>query len=75
MYNVKETAVEVFDDGIVDILKEVSEKKISICNRYVIDRIKRCKGKEEIMIHWRHITKRAASMEKGTLLKIKNFFD
>ncbi|AKA68369.1 hypothetical protein [Clostridium scatologenes] len=75
MYNVQKTAEETFNNGVIDILKEVSEKKIKACSRYVIEKTKRCKDREEIMIRWRHITKTAVSMEKGPLLKIKNLFN
>lgn len=75
MYNVQKIAEEVFNDGVIDILKEASEKKIKLCSRYVIEKTKRCKDREEIMIRWRHITKTAVSMEKGPLLKIKNLFN
>ncbi|AWI07766.1 hypothetical protein B9W14_12615 [Clostridium drakei] len=75
MYNVQKTAEEVFNNGVIDILKEASEKKIKACSRYVIEKTKRCKDREEIMIRWRHITKTAVNMEKGPLLKIKNLFN
>ncbi len=73
--SIEETKGEFFIEGIIDILREASEKKIKIYNNYVNEKTKNCRNKEEIRIQWRHIIKIASGMEKGTLLKIKNFFD
>jgi hypothetical protein len=73
--SIEETKEDVFIEGIVDILREASEKKIKIYSNYVNEKTKNCRNKEEVRIQWRHIIKRASGMEKGTFLKIKNFFD